>query len=51
MADKAKKKNGSFKYVLYIVIVLVATAIALTISLWGDKLNMVVDAFSKADWR
>ena len=51
MADKAKKKNGSFKYVLYIVIVLVATAIALTISLWGDKLNMVVNAFSKADWR
>lgn len=43
-----KKKN--FKYVLYILIVLIATAISLTLSLWGDQFQKVIDAFSGADW-
>lgn len=44
----AKKKKSSLKYVLYILIVLIVTAISLTISLWG-QFDKVVDAFAKAD--
>lgn len=51
MAEKTKKKGASLKYLLYIFVVLIATAISLVVSLWGDKFGAVVDAFSKADWR
>ncbi|MCR5491196.1 MAG: flippase-like domain-containing protein [Bacilli bacterium] len=52
MAEKnAKKKNGTIKYIFYILIVLVATGVSLAISLWGDNFNNVLSAFSKADWR
>lgn len=46
----AKKKKTSLKYVLYIIIVLVVTAISLVLSLWGHT-NEVMDAFVKADFR
>lgn len=47
----AKKKNGTLKYILYILIVLIATGVSLTISLWGDNFNQVLSAFNNADWR
>ena len=43
------KKRSVWKYVIYIAIVLIATAISLVFSLWGDKWIAVVDAFSGAD--
>ncbi len=48
---EAKKKHSGLKYLIYIVIVLVATAISLMISLWGDNFNKVVSAMQRADWR
>ena len=46
----AKKKKASLKYVLYIIIVLVVTAISLTLSLWGHTTE-VFNAFAQADFR
>ena len=46
-----KKKKSGLKYFIYIMIVLVATAVSLITSLWGDNFNQVVNAFSRADWR
>ena len=48
---EAKKKRSGLKYLIYILIVLVATAISLMISLWGDNFNKVVSAMQSADWR
>ena len=45
-----KKKNGKLKYVLYILIVLVATGISLTLSLY-NTFDQVIAAFSRSDWR
>lgn len=45
-----KKKKSGWKYAIYILIVLIATAASLTISLWGDNFNQVVDAFRHAKW-
>ncbi len=44
-----KKKSG-LKYLIYILIVLIATGVSLAISLWGDNLNKVINAFNGADW-
>ena len=49
--EPPKKKSQRFKYLIYIVVVLVATAISLVISLWGDNFNDAMTAFSQADWR
>ncbi len=49
--SEPKKKHSGLKYLVYIVIVLVATAISLMISLWGDNFNKVVAAIQTADWR
>ncbi len=49
--ESGKKKRSVIKYVIYILIVLIATAISLTISLWGDNFQAVVDSFNGADWR
>ncbi|MBQ7250281.1 MAG: flippase-like domain-containing protein [Bacilli bacterium] len=49
-SPEEKKKHSGLKYLIYIVIVLVATAISLMISLWGDNFNKVVDAMHSADW-
>ena len=46
----AKKKKTSLKYVIYIVIVLVVTAISLIASLWGHT-DEVMNAFRQADVR
>lgn len=48
---ETKKKHAGIKYLIYIIIVLVATGISLTMSLWGDNFRYVVDTMSKADWR
>ena len=52
-ADTAegKKKHSGLKYLIYIVIVLVATGVSLMFSLWGDNFNKVVSAMQTADWR
>lgn len=49
--EPPKKKSQRFKYLIYIVVVLVATAISLVISLWGDNFNDAMTAFSQSDWR
>lgn len=49
--DSGKKKRSGLKYLIYILIVLIATAVSLTISLWGDNFQAVVDSFHDADWR
>lgn len=49
--DTGKKKKSGLKYLIYILIVLVATAVSLITSLWGDNFNQVVDAFRGADWK
>lgn len=49
--DTGKKKKSGLKYLVYILIVLVATGVSLTTSLWGDNFNQVIDAFRGADWR
>ena len=49
--ESGKKKKSALKYVIYILIVLIATGISLTISLWGDNFQAVVDSFQGADWR
>lgn len=46
----AKKKKGAWKYVVYILVVLIATAISLTISLWND-FDSIVGTMQHADWR
>ena len=42
--------KGTLRYIVYILIVLVATAISLTFSLWGDNFQQVLNAFQNADW-
>ena len=49
--SSVKKKKGKIKYFVYIGIVLIATALSLTLALWGDNFNKVVNAFNKADYR
>ena len=49
--ESGKKKKSALKYVIYILIVLIATGISLTISLWGDNFQAVVNSFKGADWR
>ena len=49
--DTGKKKKSGLKYVIYILIVLVATGVSLVTSLWGDNFNQVINAFRGADWR
>ena len=49
-ADQAKKKKSFARYLIYITLVLVATAVSLMISLWGDNFNQVVNAFKSAEW-
>jgi len=44
-----KKKSSSLKYVIYFLIVLVATAISLTVSLW-NSFDTVMNAFIDVDW-
>ncbi|MCR5349069.1 MAG: flippase-like domain-containing protein [Bacilli bacterium] len=46
-----KKKKSGWKYFIYILIVLIATAVSLITSLWGDNFNQVVDAFRGAKWQ
>ncbi len=46
---KKAKKSGAWKYALYILIVLTATAISLWISLSGGKFDSVVQAFVGAN--
>ena len=46
-----KKKKSGWKYFIYILIVLSATAVSLVTSLWGDSFRQVIDAFAGADWR
>ncbi|MBQ9457790.1 MAG: flippase-like domain-containing protein [Bacilli bacterium] len=46
----AKKNGGKLKYVLYILIVLVATGISLYLSLY-QTFDQVVDALSRCDYR
>ena len=48
---ETKKKRSGVKYLIYIFVVLIATAISLMISLWGDNFNKVVSAMQTADWR
>ena len=48
---EAKKKRSGLKYLIYIIIVLIATGISLTMSLWGDNFNKVIDTMGSADWR
>ena len=51
MAETNKEKKSSIKkYVIYVGIVLVATAISLMISLWGDKFGQVVKAFQNTNF-
>ena len=45
-----KKKGGIWKYLLYIIIILVATTISLISSLWGEKFTQVVDVFKTVKW-
>ena len=40
------KKNSKLRYALYILVVLVATAVSLTISLWGENFSQVTSAFA-----
>ncbi len=49
-ADQAKKKKSFARYLIYITLVLVATAVSLMISLWGDNFNQVINAFKNAEW-
>ena len=49
--ESPKKKGGGLKYLIYILIVLIATAVSLISSLWGDNFWLVVNAFRGADWR
>ena len=51
IAAEKKKKNSLLRYIIYILIVLIATGVSLAISLWGDNFYAVTDAFSKADVR
>lgn len=46
----AKKKSGKLRYLLYISIVMVATAISLFLSLY-NTFDQVVAAFAGSDWR
>lgn len=46
--EESKKKRSLFKYVLYIVVVLLATGLSLFFSL-KDNFNTVIDAFAKSD--
>ena len=48
--NQAKKKNGKLKYLLYILIVLVATGISLFLSLY-NTFDQVVAALGNSDWR
>lgn len=48
---KKKKLSGKIKYLIYIGIVLIATAISLTLALWGDNFNKVVNSFNGADYK
>ncbi len=45
-----KKKNGAFKYVIYLSFVLIATGLALYLSLRKDFAG-TIKAFSNADWK
>ncbi len=47
---KDAKKGGAWKYLVYVLVVLIATGISLAISLWND-FDSVVQTFSSADWR
>lgn len=47
-SEQPKKKRSTLRYVIYILIVLVATALSLAFSLWGEKFNQVMNAFSLA---
>lgn len=49
--DSGKKKKSGIKYLIYILIVLIATGVSLTISLWGDNFQAVVNSFQGADWK
>ena len=49
--EPKKKKKSALKYIIYILIVLIATGISLAISLWGDNFGKVLSAFQGADWR
>ena len=49
--EAEQNKKGAIRYIVYILIVLVATAISLTISLWGDNFQQVIAAIESADWR
>ncbi len=49
--NTGKKKKSGVKYVIYILIVLIATGVSLATSLWGDNFHQVVDAFQGTDWR
>ena len=51
IAAEKKKKNSLLRYIIYILIVLIATGVSLAISLWGDNFNAVMSAFSQADVR
>lgn len=46
----AKKKSGAWKYLVYVLVVLVATGISLGASLYNE-FDSVMEAFSKSDWR
>lgn len=48
--EPKKKSKSGLKYVIYILIVLIATGISLAVSLWGDNLQKVINAFQGANW-
>ena len=49
--EPPKKKSQRSKYLIYLFVVLIATAISLTISLWGDNFTQAKNAMMAADYR
>ena len=45
---KQKKKNNAVRYIVYIVVVLIATGLSLAVSLWGDQFDSVIGTFADA---
>ena len=45
---KQKKKNNAVRYIVYIVVVLIATGLSLAVSLWGDQFDSVIGTLADA---
>ena len=48
--DKNNKKKGRYKQLINILFVLVVTAVALIITLWGDNFTKIVDLLKTCSW-